>query len=149
MEHTQVRCACVGVMTQCKLTLSVNISNYSGNNMLKLSVPGSYEKPISAPLNQSHTEEMGKFVFHADREMSPHLDVCLLKTLRVAEVSPVQNSLNSYVYIEHVTFLFSYKCVYIYILLRMTWHLNLTSGHYIWVKDLYQYHHFLKDRRLT
>lgn len=53
--------------------------------MLKLSVPGSYEKPISAPLNQSHTEEMGKFVFHADREMSPHLDVCLLKTLRVAE----------------------------------------------------------------
>ncbi|XP_075700435.1 cytosolic phospholipase A2 zeta [Rhinoderma darwinii] len=56
-----------------------------GDYMLKLSVPGSYEKQTSAPLKQSQTEELGKFVFHADRDMSPHLDVFLLKTLSIAQ----------------------------------------------------------------
>ncbi|XP_044127830.1 cytosolic phospholipase A2 zeta isoform X4 [Bufo gargarizans] len=57
----------------------------NGNCILKLSVPGSYEKQISAPLNQFQTEEVGKFVFHADSYMSPHLDVSLLKTMRIAQ----------------------------------------------------------------
>ncbi|XP_069805361.1 cytosolic phospholipase A2 zeta isoform X2 [Dendropsophus ebraccatus] len=57
----------------------------NGNYTLKLSVPGSYEKQISALLQKSETEEGGKFVFHADKDMNPQLDVCLLKTLRVAE----------------------------------------------------------------
>ncbi|XP_056402648.1 cytosolic phospholipase A2 zeta-like [Hyla sarda] len=56
----------------------------NGNYMLKLSVPGSYEKQINAPLEKTENEEGDNFVFHADRDTSPHLDVCLLNTLRVA-----------------------------------------------------------------
>ncbi|KAG8560561.1 hypothetical protein GDO81_015035 [Engystomops pustulosus] len=56
----------------------------NGNYTLKLSVPGSYEKQISSLLKQTQNEDGGKFVFHADREMNPQLDVCLVKTLKIA-----------------------------------------------------------------
>ncbi|XP_066464635.1 cytosolic phospholipase A2 zeta-like isoform X2 [Eleutherodactylus coqui] len=72
-------CVCV----EGKIKFDVN--KEKGNYILKLSVPGSYEKLLCPPLKQSQTEEVGKFVFHADKEISPHLDVCLLKTLRTAQ----------------------------------------------------------------
>lgn len=59
-----------------------------GNQMVKLSVPGSYEKQICAPLKQAQTQEEGiPFVFHADRDISPSLNVCLQQTLLVGQVS--------------------------------------------------------------
>ncbi|XP_073465770.1 cytosolic phospholipase A2 zeta isoform X1 [Aquarana catesbeiana] len=58
----------------------------TGNQMVKLSVPGSYEKQICAPLKQAQTQEEGiPFVFHADRDISPSLNVCLQQTLRVGQ----------------------------------------------------------------
>ncbi|XP_073433957.1 cytosolic phospholipase A2 zeta isoform X2 [Dendrobates tinctorius] len=73
-------CVCV----EGKIKYDENKEN--GDCMLKLAVPGSYEKQISAPVKQSRTKEQGTFVFHADKEMSPHLEVCLLKTLKVAQI---------------------------------------------------------------
>ncbi|KAM4013676.1 cytosolic phospholipase A2 zeta [Anomaloglossus baeobatrachus] len=72
-------CVCVGGKVKC------DENKENGDYILKLAVPGSYEKQISAPMKQSQTEADGRFVFHADKEMSPHLDVCLLKTLKVAQ----------------------------------------------------------------
>ncbi|KAM3920374.1 cytosolic phospholipase A2 zeta [Leptodactylus fuscus] len=72
-------CVCI----EGRIKLDENQEN--GNHLLKMSVPGSYEKQICPLSKQSQTEELGKFVFHADKEMSPQLDVCLLKTLRVAQ----------------------------------------------------------------
>nr|DBA14111.1 TPA: hypothetical protein GDO54_005124 [Pyxicephalus adspersus] len=57
-----------------------------GNQMVKLSMPGSYEKQVCAPLKQAQTEEKGiPFVFHADRDFSPSLNVCLQQTLQVGQ----------------------------------------------------------------
>ncbi|KAM9294463.1 cytosolic phospholipase A2 zeta-like [Gastrophryne carolinensis] len=55
-----------------------------GNQMLKLSVPGSYEKHIYAPLKQCQ-EPGTQFMFHADREFNPNLKVCLQQSLRVGQ----------------------------------------------------------------
>ncbi|XP_018414769.1 PREDICTED: cytosolic phospholipase A2 zeta [Nanorana parkeri] len=57
-----------------------------GNQIVKLSVPGSYEKQICALLKQAQTNEAGiPFVFHADRDFNPSLNVCLEQTLQVGQ----------------------------------------------------------------
>ncbi|KAM4690402.1 cytosolic phospholipase A2 zeta-like [Rhinophrynus dorsalis] len=57
-----------------------------GDELLKLSMPGSYEKQICVPFDQLATQEQGiPFVFHADRDMSPQLDVCLQKSIWVGQ----------------------------------------------------------------
>ncbi|CAH2328148.1 cytosolic phospholipase A2 zeta [Pelobates cultripes] len=55
-----------------------------GDRLLKLSVPGSCEKQMCVK-HSSITEEGVPFVFHADRDMSPNLDVSLQQKLRVGQ----------------------------------------------------------------
>ncbi|XP_075049481.1 cytosolic phospholipase A2 zeta [Mixophyes fleayi] len=60
--------------------------NLEKGNLVKLSVPGSYEKQTCVSFTQSQAQELGTpFVFHADRDMNPHIDVCLQKTLHVGQ----------------------------------------------------------------
>ncbi|KAM8921251.1 cytosolic phospholipase A2 zeta [Pelodytes ibericus] len=57
-----------------------------GNQLLKLSMPGSYEKQVCSQLRKSSNQgQVMPFVFHADKDMSPTLDLCLQKTLRVGQ----------------------------------------------------------------
>ncbi|KAM5129933.1 cytosolic phospholipase A2 zeta [Mantella aurantiaca] len=57
-----------------------------GNQIVKLSVPGSYEKEICAPLKEVQTQEAGiPFVFHADSDVSPSINICLQQTLQVGQ----------------------------------------------------------------
>ncbi|XP_068107785.1 LOW QUALITY PROTEIN: cytosolic phospholipase A2 zeta-like [Hyperolius riggenbachi] len=59
----------------------------NGNQILKVSVPGSYEKEICSTLKQSRSQALEEipFMFHVDQDVSPNLNVCLLKTLRVTQ----------------------------------------------------------------
>ncbi|XP_063803575.1 cytosolic phospholipase A2 zeta [Pseudophryne corroboree] len=63
-----------------------NRENKETGNLVKLSVPGSYEKQTCVSLTPSQSQELGTpFIFHADHDMSPHINVCLQKTLRVGQ----------------------------------------------------------------
>ncbi|XP_053331492.1 cytosolic phospholipase A2 zeta [Spea bombifrons] len=57
-----------------------------GDRLLKLSVPGSYEKQICTPFEKSAPCNEGiPFLFHVDKDMSPQLDVYLQQTLRIGQ----------------------------------------------------------------
>ncbi|KAE8587586.1 hypothetical protein XENTR_v10022027 [Xenopus tropicalis] len=63
-----------------------DLNSPRGNQMLQLSMPGSYEKQICTPFSSLSSQEQGApFVFHADKDIAPQLNVHLLKTVRLGE----------------------------------------------------------------
>ncbi|KAM4662825.1 cytosolic phospholipase A2 zeta isoform 2-T2 [Discoglossus pictus] len=75
-------CLCV----EGKVLRGENQDDERRDGLLKLSMPGSYEKQMCTPFRQPSNQEQGTpFVFHTDRDLSPQLDIYLQKNLRVGQ----------------------------------------------------------------